>query len=106
MTSQSQEDALDFVDGLISAVREDVDDSLEEFSDEECTQFVRDFVDAIESFRDKRGEDASSLVLVARSMYYAEMFSHAFKRAYLYSNKYVAASKSLEKVFNDDSTDS
>ena len=103
--TQDPAQASEFVDGLLEAVKEDVQVNLKTISDEDCVQFVREFVSCIQAFRGDE-DDSQSILLAARSLYFADLFSHAFKRAYIYTNKYITASQALEKVFSNDSNDS
>lgn len=74
---------------------------LDEMSDEECIQMVRDFCKVMADWQPNIAIYLEEPVMLGLScLSAAELFKMAFARAYLYTDKKVDAINALDKAFN------
>ena len=100
--SHSFEDAEQFTSALIEAVGQDVEDNVERMSPEECVAFTRDFLELMQQWQPEAIDlSASPLEGAAHGLYLAMLMPHVFQKAYLHSNKFLAAKESIKKALED-----
>lgn len=97
---KAHHDAQAFTRELIEAVQQDVDRNIQDFPDEDCVAFTREFLFLMEKWQPEAIDLANEpLAGAAHGLYLSMLFRHCFERAYLHSNRFVIAKESLEKAF-------
>lgn len=95
------DDAEVLMDELIESVQIDVAEHLEEWEDEQCVLFVREFMELMEKWQPQAVNlKKANLDTAANGLYLTGLFAPAFRRAYLFSTQFLAAKESIDKLFN------
>ena len=99
MTEQNE--ALIFVEQLIEAVSEDVEEKIASMEPEECMQFTREFLEKMAEWQPETINRNDSVVAAAATMFLAMMFVPAFTKAYTFTNNFLSAREALYKAMEE-----
>ena len=92
--------AEEFLKGLNIVTSQDASNAIEKMNEEECIQFVRDFVSLMASWQPQQiNVEGDSLKAAGASLFLAKLFPLAFDKAYVHSDKLQTAKESIAKVF-------
>ena len=96
-----QQDALRFVEELIEAVSQDVEEKIESMEPEECMQFTREFLEKMAEWQPEAVEGGDGVTAAAAAMFLSMMFVPAFSKAYEFTNNFLTAREALYKAMEE-----
>ena len=92
--------AEEFLKGFNMVTSQDALDAIKTMDEEECIQFVRDFVTLMASWQPRQiNVEGDSLKAAGVSLFLAKLSPLAFDKAYIHSDKLQTAKESITKVF-------
>lgn len=101
------ENSILFCEGLQEAVSADVAEKIQSMTDEDCQDFVREFSAImldwqpyISTMMEGVAENSSVSIAVG-ALFLAKLFPEAFNKAYIYTDKMVVASNSIQKALEE-----